>query len=73
MSYGNCFEVIAALDDVDRPVLACINGVALGGGLEVTLSCHWRYASPTALVGLPEVHLGILPGELSVASFCHHL
>lgn len=55
-------DVIAALDDVDRPVLACINGVALGGGLEVALSCHWRYASPTALVGLPEVHLGILPG-----------
>jgi enoyl-CoA hydratase/carnithine racemase len=54
--------VIASLDDLEIPVLACINGVALGGGLEVALSCHWRTASSTSVVGLPEVHLGILPG-----------
>lgn len=55
-------EVIASIDDLDVPVLACINGVALGGGLEVALSCHWRTASATSIVGLPEVNLGILPG-----------
>jgi enoyl-CoA hydratase/carnithine racemase len=54
--------VIASIDDLDIPILACINGVALGGGLEVALSCHWRTASSTSIVGLPEVHLGILPG-----------
>lgn len=55
-------EVIASLDDYEKPIIACINGVALGGGLEVALSCHWRLGSPASLVGLPEVHLGILPG-----------
>jgi enoyl-CoA hydratase/carnithine racemase len=54
--------VIASLDDLEVPLLACINGVALGGGLEVALSCHWRIASSSSIVGLPEVHLGILPG-----------
>ena len=43
-------------------MVACINGVALGGGLEVALSCHWRIASPSSNFGLPEVNLGILPG-----------
>jgi 3-hydroxyacyl-CoA dehydrogenase len=56
-------EVLEALDDFDKPLLACINGVALGGGLETALSCQWRLSSPKALIGLPEVHLGILPGE----------
>lgn len=55
-------EVIASIDDMEVPVLACINGVALGGGLEVALSCHWRAASATSIIGLPEVNLGILPG-----------
>lgn len=55
-------EVIDALDNFNKPIIACINGVALGGGLEVALSCHWRIASPTSIFGLPEVNLGILPG-----------
>ncbi|CAE7634854.1 unnamed protein product, partial [Symbiodinium microadriaticum] len=53
--------VISCLDDFDLPLLACINGFALGGGLEVALACHWRISSPTAKLGLPEVNLGILP------------
>ena len=44
------------------PVISAIHGTALGGGLEVALGTHYRIAVPSAKVGLPEVHLGILPG-----------
>lgn len=60
-------EVIDRLDAYDKPVIAYVNGLALGGGLETALSCHWRYGSPKCAVGLPEVHLGILPGICFVA------
>ena len=43
-------------------VVASMHGVSLGGGLEVALSAHYRVAQPSARVGLPEVHLGLLPG-----------
>jgi 3-hydroxyacyl-CoA dehydrogenase len=55
-------SVLDRLDAFDLPVISYITGVALGGGLETALATHWRVASPKALVGLPEVHLGILPG-----------
>ncbi|GLQ06684.1 3-hydroxyacyl-CoA dehydrogenase NAD-binding domain-containing protein [Sneathiella chinensis] len=55
-------EVIAAMEACSKPVVAAIHGTALGGGLETALGCHYRVASPTAKVGLPEVKLGILPG-----------
>ncbi|OYV39532.1 MAG: 3-hydroxyacyl-CoA dehydrogenase [Rhodospirillales bacterium 20-64-7] len=55
-------EVIAALDAATKPVVAGIFGTALGGGLEVALGCHYRVATASARVGLPEVKLGILPG-----------
>lgn len=45
-----------------KPVLAAIEGVALGGGLELALACHFRMATPKARLGLPEVTLGLLPG-----------
>ncbi|TJZ59800.1 enoyl-CoA hydratase [Sphingobacterium olei] len=45
-----------------KPVIAAINGFALGGGLELALSCHIRVASTNAQLGLPEVSLGIIPG-----------
>ncbi len=54
--------VIAAIEALDRPVVAYITGLALGGGLELSLGCHYRVAAPGAKVGLPEVKLGILPG-----------
>ncbi|SMX27618.1 Fatty acid oxidation complex subunit alpha [Pelagimonas phthalicica] len=44
------------------PVIAAMHGTALGGGLEVALGCHYRVAVPTAKMGLPEVHLGLIPG-----------
>ena len=43
-------------------VIAAMHGVSLGGGLEVALGCHYRVAVPSARVGLPEVHLGLIPG-----------
>ncbi|WP_043832299.1 3-hydroxyacyl-CoA dehydrogenase NAD-binding domain-containing protein [Muricoccus aerilatus] len=55
-------EAIAALESLLKPVVAAINGAALGGGLEVALGCHARVAAPAAKLGLPEVKLGILPG-----------
>src|SRR5215472_469136 len=53
---------IAALESSAKPVVAAIDGVALGGGLEVALGCHFRVATPRAQVGLPEVKIGIVPG-----------
>ncbi len=55
-------EVVAALDASTKPVVAGIFGTALGGGLEVALSCHYRVAVASARLGLPEVKLGLLPG-----------
>ncbi len=55
-------EVMARAERSPKPIVAAIHGVALGGGLELTLSCAWRVATPDSQVGLPEVKLGILPG-----------
>ncbi|MBN9468334.1 MAG: enoyl-CoA hydratase/isomerase family protein [Bosea sp.] len=55
-------EVIALIEDARKPVVAAIQGVALGGGLEVVLACHGRVALPAAKLGLPEIKLGIIPG-----------
>jgi len=54
-----------AFDRIERcgkPVIAAVNGFALGGGCELALACHLRYLSNTARLGLPEVSLGIIPG-----------
>lgn len=55
-------EVIEALEAHDKPVVAALNGAALGGGLELALACHLRVARASATVGLPEVKLGLVPG-----------
>lgn len=54
--------VIEKIEKLSKPVVAALNGAALGGGLEVALACHYRVASSAAQVGLPEVKLGIVPG-----------
>ncbi|HEX5657716.1 MAG TPA: 3-hydroxyacyl-CoA dehydrogenase NAD-binding domain-containing protein [Polyangiales bacterium] len=54
--------VNSAVESSTKPVIAAISGAALGGGLELALSAHYRVALSTASVGLPEVKLGILPG-----------
>jgi 3-hydroxyacyl-CoA dehydrogenase len=58
----NLRHVIAAIEDSPIPVIAAIQGVALGGGLELALGCHARVAWKGARLGLPEVKLGLLPG-----------
>jgi 3-hydroxyacyl-CoA dehydrogenase len=55
-------EVLADIENSPKPVIAAIHGTALGGGLEVTLACHFRVAVKEAKMGLPEVKLGLLPG-----------
>lgn len=54
--------VIDRLEAFSKPVVAALNGAALGGGLEVALGCHHRIAASSAKLGLPEVKLGIVPG-----------
>src|SRR6476659_2118913 len=54
--------VVDTIENCSKPVVAAIHGTALGGGLEVALSCHYRIAVPSAKLGTPEVQLGLLPG-----------
>ena len=55
-------EVFQKLEFCKKPVVAAINGIALGGGLETALCCNYRIIDKNAIVGLPEVNLGLLPG-----------
>ena len=56
------FDVQDMIEESPKPVISAIHGTALGGGLEVALTCHYRIAIPSARCGLPEVNLGLLPG-----------
>src|SRR5213082_3090541 len=64
-------EVQARMEAASKPLVAAIEGVALGGGFELALACHWRIAATTAKVGLPEVKLGLLPGAGGTQRFMH--
>ena len=55
-------DVCKRIEDSPLIVVASMHGVSLGGGLEIALSAHYRVAQPSAKVGLPEVHLGLIPG-----------
>src|SRR5476651_2850506 len=58
----NLNDVIASMENCPKIVVAALHGTPLGGGLETALGAHYRVALPSTRVGLPEVHLGILPG-----------
>jgi 3-hydroxyacyl-CoA dehydrogenase len=58
----NLLTVIAALEASSKPIVAAVHTVCMGGGLELALGCHYRVASPGALVALPEVKIGLIPG-----------
>jgi 3-hydroxyacyl-CoA dehydrogenase len=62
MQEPNLPSVISVLENSPKPVVAAIYGVAMGGGLELALGCHYRVAAPGTSVALPEVKLGLLPG-----------
>ena len=55
-------KLFTHVERLNKPVIAAVNGFALGGGLELAMSCHFRVASETAKLGLPEVGLGVIPG-----------
>ena len=62
---GNTFpliELVKKIENFPKPVVAAISGNALGGGLEVALSCHYRITDETGKFGLPEVNVGVIPG-----------
>lgn len=58
----NLLSLIRLLEDCDKPVVAAIHGVCMGGGLELSLGAHYRVAAPGAKVALPEVKIGLVPG-----------
>ena len=55
-------DLLDYMDTVTKPIVAALSGPTMGGGFELSLTCHYRLASKEAIVGLPEVKLGILPG-----------
>jgi 3-hydroxyacyl-CoA dehydrogenase/enoyl-CoA hydratase/3-hydroxybutyryl-CoA epimerase/enoyl-CoA isomerase len=55
-------DVFDSFEDLELPTVAAVNGFALGGGCEMTLACDYRVADTTAMIGLPEVKLGLMPG-----------
>lgn len=56
------FKVFNFIENYSKPIIAAVNGFALGGGLELAMACHVRVVSDNAKMGLPEVSLGIIPG-----------
>ncbi len=58
----NLLSVIGVIENSSKPVVAAIHTVAMGGGLELALGCHYRIAAPGASIALPEVKLGLIPG-----------
>lgn len=55
-------KVMRTIETLPKPVIAMVNGFALGGGLELAMACHLRIAADTAKVGQPEINLGLIPG-----------
>jgi enoyl-CoA hydratase len=59
---SNGQQVFERVESFSKPIIAAIHGAALGGGLELAMSCHLRYVTESAKLGLPELQLGLIPG-----------
>jgi enoyl-CoA hydratase len=55
-------QIFQSIEDLRKPVIAAVEGYALGGGAELAMACHMRIASPNSMFGLPEAGLGLIPG-----------
>lgn len=66
--HQNLFDLV---ENLSTPVIGAVNGFALGGGLELAMSCHFRLASDNAKLGLPEVTLGVIPGYGGTQRLAH--
>ena len=55
-------DLVKLINSFEKPIIAAINGYALGGGCEIATACHLRYASENSIFGQPEVKLGIIAG-----------
>ena len=55
-------DVLSYFENLEKPIIAAVNGVCLGGGLEIALACHMRFCSKGAVFGFPEITHGVIPG-----------
>jgi enoyl-CoA hydratase len=62
LSSSGHFKIFNFIENFSKPIIAAVNGFALGGGLELAMACHFRVVSENAKMGLPEVSLGVIPG-----------
>ncbi len=62
LSSSGHFKIFNFIENFSKPIIAAVNGFALGGGLELAMACHIRVVSDNAKMGLPEVSLGVIPG-----------
>lgn len=62
LSSNGHFKIFNFIENYSKPIIAAVNGFALGGGLELAMACHIRVVSDNAKMGLPEVSLGLIPG-----------